>query len=104
MIYNQPPTGSYGGGRIELLMTGRNPAPVSRECFHAATPPVDVFGQPQAPRAQITAPPPGSSGVDEIGVGRAIDPRYRRQIVSWRGPHAPGTVVIQQFSFWVLAG
>src|SRR5215212_8870029 len=25
VIYNQPPAGSYGGGLVELLMTGRDP-------------------------------------------------------------------------------
>src|SRR3954471_9777963 len=82
VMYNQPPTGGYGGGLIELLMTGRNLTPGTRERFYPAA------------RPQVAALPSRPSGVEEIDVGRAMDPRYRRQTVAWRGPHAPGTIVI----------
>jgi lipoprotein-anchoring transpeptidase ErfK/SrfK len=92
VIYNQPQAGGYGGGLIELLMTGRNPA-ASRERYHPAAPSAGIL-QPQAARAQLAGLPAGPSGAETIGVGRALDPQYRRQVVAWRGPHAPGTIII----------
>jgi len=92
VIYNQPQAGAYGGGLIELLMTGRNPT-ASRERYYPAAPSAGVL-QPQAARPQLAALPAGSSGAEAIGVGRALDPQCRRQVVAWRGPHAPGTIII----------
>jgi lipoprotein-anchoring transpeptidase ErfK/SrfK len=81
----------YGGGFIELLMTGRDPTPYAR-----AARPYGAYAAPQtAPygRARMAALPGAVFG-DEVGVPRLIDPRYRRQTVSYDGPQAAGTIVI----------
>lgn len=108
VLYNQPPTGAYGGGFIELLMTGRDPTSAARHSYAAPIAPTGQFYQPQAPReSRVAALPSASSGIEEIGVGRALDARYRRQVVDWRGPHAPGTVVIDtpsKFLYLVQSG
>ena len=78
----------YGGGFIELLMTGRDPTPYVRPVRPFAGQAADVYG-----RTRVAALP-GAPLRDEVGVGRIIDPKYRRQTVSYDGPHAAGTIVI----------
>jgi lipoprotein-anchoring transpeptidase ErfK/SrfK len=78
----------YGGGFIELLITGRTPAKVSR----TAPPygPRDAFAEP---RRQVAAL--GTFGGDENqGIRRVLDPQYQRREVAYDGRHAPGTIVI----------
>jgi lipoprotein-anchoring transpeptidase ErfK/SrfK len=95
VIYNQPPAGSYGGGLVELLMTGRDPTPGVRQRVYPAASPTGGFYQPRAPQgSHIAAVSSAPVGVEETGIGRAADPKYRRQTVEWRGPHQPGTIVI----------
>jgi lipoprotein-anchoring transpeptidase ErfK/SrfK len=79
----------YGGGLIELILTGRTagaprPAPVAA-----------VYGVP-APYAapRVAALPAAPEGYGHPGIGIAVDPRFARQEVTYDGPHAPGTVVI----------
>jgi lipoprotein-anchoring transpeptidase ErfK/SrfK len=119
-----PPPGAYGGGFIELLMTGRDPTPYVRPGVN----PVEAVRQPQsqpnrraAPAAAPAQPfwddPMASqqpsprqmaaiaprAAVDS-GIGRAIPPEFQRQEVAYSGRHAPGTVVIdtnQKFLFLV---
>lgn len=88
---------NYGGGFIELLMTGRDPTPYVRPVRpHPAYGPaaqlraeeVDPYG-----RTRLAALP-SAPGVDERPIARMMDPRYRRQTVDYDGPHAPGTIVI----------
>jgi lipoprotein-anchoring transpeptidase ErfK/SrfK len=80
----------YGGGFIELLMTGHDPTPSLR----AARPnPLYGTAQPSYGRTQ-TAALPGTGLGEEAGIGRIIDPKYRRQTVDYAGPHAPGTIVV----------
>lgn len=87
--------GQYGGGFIELLMTGREPIrPVRPDPLLSepgfADEPHDREPQGRAARAALPGAPDGG----ELGLGRAIDPRFRRQVVSYDGPHGPGTIVI----------
>lgn len=76
---------SYGGGFIELLMTGRDPTP----SIHAVRPnPLAAPGRVQ------TASLPGALDQEPVGIARAIDPKYTRQTVDYDGPHGPGTIVV----------
>jgi lipoprotein-anchoring transpeptidase ErfK/SrfK len=124
----QPP---LGGGFIELLMTGRNPGP-ARHAQPLAPPPEYGVGVPQRvhravsgalgvhdPLAPPVEPPPrdgrrhqplpqhAALGPDYRQVERAIDPMYLPQVVSYGGPHRPGTIVIDtpnKFLYLVEAG
>jgi lipoprotein-anchoring transpeptidase ErfK/SrfK len=79
----QPQTSTrYGGGFIEFLMTGRNPAPAAR----SARP----YGTPRNQVAALGALP----GDEGQGIRRVLDPTYERQVVPYDGRHAPGTIVI----------
>jgi lipoprotein-anchoring transpeptidase ErfK/SrfK len=88
------PQGSaaYGGGFIEMLITGRSPgrAAITRAAPSYGAP--DPFGEP-APRRQVAAlgTPFGDDGP---GIRRVLDPRYQRQEVAYDGRHAPGTIVV----------
>ncbi|HEY8381937.1 MAG TPA: L,D-transpeptidase [Microvirga sp.] len=101
----------YGGGFIEMLMTGRDPTD-HRRPFRR--PPVDPYtgeilsrgpvdpytGERLAPprrggRGAVAALPPSYAFDPETdGVGMEIDPKYQRQVVAYAGPHKPGTIVI----------
>jgi lipoprotein-anchoring transpeptidase ErfK/SrfK len=71
--------GHYGGGFIELLMTGRDPGPGLRQ----ASPNV------QAGRHITTLP-----GAHATAIGRVVDPRFHRQIVAYEGRQGPGSIII----------
>ncbi|ACL55235.1 L,D-transpeptidase [Methylobacterium nodulans] len=117
--------GRYGGGFIEFLMTGRDPGSVARPLRPA---PVAADGtlipreqgmapayatslrsgdlvraspmaayEPTPPRTRMAALPQGLPE-DAAGIGRALDGRYRRQIVPYAGGQKPGTVVIDTTS------
>jgi lipoprotein-anchoring transpeptidase ErfK/SrfK len=91
----------YGCGFIEPLMTGRDPTPYVRPARPFAGQAPDVYG-----RTRVAALP-GAPLRDEVGVGRIIDPKYRRQTVSYDGPHAAGAIVIDtpsKFLYLVEAG
>ena len=48
-----------------------------------------------APRGAVAAIPPSYAFEPETdGLGIAVDPAYRRQLVAYRGRHQPGTIVI----------
>jgi lipoprotein-anchoring transpeptidase ErfK/SrfK len=102
---------NLGGGFIEMLMTGRNPGPAR----HAAPlAPAPVYGQSvpyrayqaathglSAPEALPVEPPQrrvlpqqASLNPDFRQVERSLDPVYLPQVVDYRGPHKPGTIVI----------
>ncbi|HEX8165610.1 MAG TPA: L,D-transpeptidase [Beijerinckiaceae bacterium] len=90
---------AYGGGFIELLMTGRDPTPHVRPL--RPNPAYGPYG-----RTQVAALPGAGFG-DEAGIGRIMDPKYRRQTVDYHGPHAPGTIVIDtpsKFLYLVQGG
>ncbi len=73
-----PPSGRYGGGLIEFLMTGRSSGPAA-----APEPSADPA------RAVAYAGPPGYEMPR-----RPVDPAFVRQEVAYPGPQAPGTIVI----------
>jgi lipoprotein-anchoring transpeptidase ErfK/SrfK len=78
--------GSYGGGFLELLITGRDPTPDSRVIYNQ--PPQAGYDGRPAIRRMSYAPEPLAR------VAREPDARFARQEVDYAGPHAPGTVVV----------
>ena len=114
---------NYGGGFIELLMTGRDPTP-SRGGVVYNRPGYSAYGQSARPAAGYEVDPfeqaagRGRGGVNADGrvaalgqplemerpIERMIDPRFRKQEVAYDGPHKPGTIIIdtpQRFLFLV---
>src|SRR5689334_19762523 len=85
-LYNQPTSGAYGGGFIELLMTGRDPTPGAARHGYAVAPRAFAVEPQSRPGPQVAGLPSAPDGFDESRIGRAIDPKYRRQMVAWRGP------------------
>lgn len=95
-----PSPGAYGGGFIELLMTGRDPTP--RAAAINTPPPLNSYRR--SPRTH--APAPVESGVRAAPVRHAaiapdagfsprrIQPRFQRQEVDYSSKHAPGTIVV----------
>jgi lipoprotein-anchoring transpeptidase ErfK/SrfK len=106
-----------GGGFIEMLMTGRNPAPRAQQ---EPVPPLPGYAQPRpmpAPRGAVAGFPVTHRGNMELSmepqaqprrggtqqaalnpemrqVERSLDPRFLPQVVDYDGPHRTGTVVI----------
>jgi lipoprotein-anchoring transpeptidase ErfK/SrfK len=78
----------YGGGFIELLMTGRDPTP-----YVGPMRPNPLYGPGRQGGMRVAALP-GSLPGEEAGIGRIMDPKYRRQTVDYDGPHAPGTIIV----------
>ena len=89
--------GRYGGGFIELLVTGGAPGP---GIAHTAAPPLVAAGVPFVARPLTAAPLPQAARTRvayapvEPARRREIDPRFLRQEVDYSGPHKPGTIVI----------
>jgi len=84
------PDGSF----IGRLLTNRDPAPYARPYRPM---PVDPYtGLPVQPRRGAVAaiPPSYEFEPDNNGIGMAIAPMYRRQVVAYAGPQPPGTIVI----------
>ncbi len=116
------PRGHYGGGFIELLVTGRDPtpgrgarynepAPAYRQSGHPGRSldryvPDEAYDEPMpAPRSRMAALPMQEEPVGPIS--RGVDPRFRKQEVAYSGPHGPGTIVVDtpnRFLFLVLPG
>jgi lipoprotein-anchoring transpeptidase ErfK/SrfK len=71
--------GHYGGGFIEILMTGRDPGPGIRPAY---------------PRQNLAALPGTPDGQEDVGIRRVVDPRFQRQVVDYDGRHGPGTIII----------
>lgn len=111
----QSRSGQYGGGFLEYLMTGNTMprartgmpgAEMGRPRYAAAyahgepaapsayADPMQGYGQPQTmpQRARMAALPVQADA--ETAIGRAIDPRYERQVVAYGGGQRPGTIVI----------
>jgi lipoprotein-anchoring transpeptidase ErfK/SrfK len=114
------PRGSYGGGFIELLMTGQDPSPAGRGAIGYQRPP-SPHGQERMPRVtggQHAIDPmtggsvqmasrPSSSDQFERPIERVLDPRFLKQEVAYDGGQSPGTLVIdtnQRFLFLVQPG
>lgn len=104
--------GDYGGGFIELLMTGRDPTPYGRGAPVYNRPPqrasvaYPTVAHPTvahpavayAPQVDPMLPAEPQYGAPQPGYSRPIekvlDPRFQKQEVAYGGPHGPGTVVI----------
>lgn len=102
---NQP--GAYGGGFLELLMTGRDPTPGRRgpapgELDYRQPAPIvqpaqpirrgRVATEPQiVPDAQATA---ALVAPQPRALHRAAPAEFERKTVAYSGPHVPGTIVI----------
>jgi lipoprotein-anchoring transpeptidase ErfK/SrfK len=92
-LYNQPGGGAaYGGGFIEMLMTGRDPSPGTRPLrpYPGSSALGGSQGDPSAPRRYAARP---AEPADEI-IRRAPDPIYQKQVVAYEGREAPGTIVV----------
>jgi lipoprotein-anchoring transpeptidase ErfK/SrfK len=79
----------YGGGLIEMLMTGRDPGPGLRPqrgnygAMSAADPNRGgrrYAGRPGDPAGELAQP--------------ALDPAFQKQVVAYDGREAPGTIVV----------
>lgn len=122
VAYNQPARrgGGLGGGFVEMLLTGRDPSPGHAPAQSQAAPGrarvarpaadpywnIDPFADPMvAPdRRRVAALP---SDPDLGGIEAAPRARFRRQEVSYDGPEAPGTIVVDtpsKFLYHVLPG
>ncbi|HEY8578809.1 MAG TPA: L,D-transpeptidase [Beijerinckiaceae bacterium] len=106
---NQP--GRYGGGFLEMLVTGRDPTPARAGAVYNVPPPVLIAPAPA--QALVAAPAPvrvaayAPAPEPEIGVRRVVDPVYLRQEVAYSGPHGPGVIVVDtpnRFLYLVLPG
>ena len=104
-----------GGGFIEMLVTGRNPAAGRRTAqpvrvvapssggvarVYAVDPLDAALGnaetRPRRPAANVRhASLPHATELQPV---RAPEPRYARQVVDYAGPHKPGTIVIDTAS------
>jgi lipoprotein-anchoring transpeptidase ErfK/SrfK len=92
------PHGNYGGGFIELLMTGRDPTPQGRGMPVYNRPPARGAAVAYAPQVDPMLPAEPQYGAPQPSYSRPIekvlDPRFLKQEVAYAGPHAAGTVVI----------
>jgi len=111
---------NYGGGFIELLMTGRDPSPRGGVVYNRpggyaygqgvrvpGGPGVDPFeaARQQQPGRRMAAL--GEPVEPRQGVQHIVDPRFLKQEVAYDGPHKPGTIIIdtqQRFLFLVQPG
>lgn len=71
---------NYGGGFIELLMTGRDPTAFARPALPRSLYGPAPYARDPYGRARIAALPSAPYG-EERGIGRIMDPKYRRQTV-----------------------
>lgn len=114
----------YGGGFIEMLVTGRDPTPAGRGGAVYNRPggyaaygqsvrapagyqadPFEQALQPREPARRMAAL--GEPVPMERPIERIIDPRFQKQEVAYEGRHAPGTIVIdtpRRFLFLVQPG
>lgn len=92
--------GQYGGGFIELLLTGSAPAGASRSVIYNRPPDARTIFAPRA------IPPATAGGLGAQGsvyaalppaepvARRSLDPQFLRQDVVYSGPHGPGTIIV----------
>jgi lipoprotein-anchoring transpeptidase ErfK/SrfK len=91
--------GQYGGGFIELLMTGRDPTPYVRPL---RPDPFSAGAASQMRSAALSDP-----AAEPTGIRRVVEPRFQRQLVDYDGPQGPGTIVIHtptKYLYLVLPG
>jgi lipoprotein-anchoring transpeptidase ErfK/SrfK len=121
MFHAQGRTG-YGGGFIEMMMTGRDPTPHSRtgavynrpggyaygqQVGVSAGYGADPFEQRRRPSALRQEASLGRPLEPQGGIQGIVDPRFQKQEVAYDGPHRPGTIVIdtpRKFLFLVQPG
>lgn len=123
MVTHSAGRGQYGGGFIEMLMTGQDPSghgrgaavynrPGGRSAYgqsQAAMPGYQadpMYREPAARRDRRTAAL-GEPVPAERPIERVIDTRFQKQEVAYDGPHKPGTIVIdtpRRFLFLVQPG
>lgn len=85
-------TPNYGGGFLELLITGQDPTPRGQVLYNR---PQAIRQAPQAQPAYRGEPLQASYAPEPAyRVNRGFDPRYARQDIAYGGPHAPGTIVV----------
>ncbi|KAA2244307.1 L,D-transpeptidase [Salinarimonas soli] len=98
-----PQSSGLGGGFLELLLTGRDPTTGARALRPepmvptALVPPMPRPLEASPPRERIMRTPQIANVPADQGVHRAVrevEPRFRRQVVDYDGPHAPGTIVV----------
>ncbi|HVB89678.1 MAG TPA: L,D-transpeptidase [Beijerinckiaceae bacterium] len=92
---------AYGGGLIQLLITGREPG-ASRAVYY------------NRPEVQVAPPSPAriqqafyAPAMATAGSAGAVNPIYQRREVAYDGSERPGTVVVDtehKFLFFVLGG
>jgi lipoprotein-anchoring transpeptidase ErfK/SrfK len=116
MVTASTARGNYGGGFIEMLMTGRDPGSAPRGgAVYNRPGGYSAYGYGADPFAPAAAPAQPSRRVAALGqpvemerpIERVIDPRFRKQEVEYDGRQAPGTIVIdtnQKFLFLVQSG
>ena len=118
-------SGQYGGGFIEMMMTGRDPTDYGRGGAVYNRPPrsaygqqptrrlsdyepaVPVYGDPLEPRRERRSAALGQPMPAERPIERVVDPRVQKQEVAYDGPHKPGTIIIdtpRRFLFLVQPG
>ncbi len=115
---------NYGGGFIEMLMTGRDPGQQARGAAVYNRPggqsaygqrghaPAGYGNDPFAPAPEQRVPGRRMAALGEPveaqrPIERVIDPRFQKQEVAYDGKHAPGTIVIdtpRRFLFLVQPG
>jgi lipoprotein-anchoring transpeptidase ErfK/SrfK len=115
---------NYGGGFIEMLMTGRDPGQQARGAAVYNRPggqsaygqrshvPAGYGADPFAPPLEQRVPGRRMAALGEPveaqrPIERVIDPRFQKQEVAYDGKHAPGTIVIdtpRRFLFLVQPG
>jgi lipoprotein-anchoring transpeptidase ErfK/SrfK len=86
----EPARGAMGGGFIEMLMTGRDPSPATRQLAPAYGVQQPRVSPRQDGMRYAALPPYEPAGRIEM----SFDSRFERQVVSYDGPHGPGTVII----------
>jgi lipoprotein-anchoring transpeptidase ErfK/SrfK len=109
--YAQATRGRMGGGFIEYLFDGNNDAPAGRSNGRSAPDYAPLYParpqyeeepgyQPDGPRRESYGRQGypqyvrGEPGEESAPQRRAVDPKYRKQVVDYDGKEKPGTVVI----------
>ena len=121
MVTASTQRGQYGGGFIELLMTGQDPTPSRGGAIYNHPGARSAYGR-RAPapgyeadpfeQGRMTAPGRRMAALGEPveaqrPIERVIDPRFHKQEVAYDGPQKPGTIIIdtnQKFLFLVQPG
>ena len=90
-LYNQPGgQAGYGGGFIEMLMTGRDPSSVAQPLRGYRGDPAMAAGDPANARRYAGRPVDADGSMAQ----RMPDPAYQKQSVAYDGREAPGTIVV----------